>query len=533
MLCVLTLFTGCKEIFGNLDLNGGAAVDPYLQLGSPSASIGVGQTYQIKATTISDATITYSSNNPSVATVDATGKVTGVNLGETSIIVRVAESTNYKAGVAEFKVKVGLVSLEEASAIIGYGKDYTIKAKTAATGATLTFESKNTAVATVDATGKVTAVSCGDAIIVVTSTATDTYPAETADFTANVRVQDYDQLKSAIENASTSEKTTIKLDGSSTISATNHIDMKGKEIALEGNGATIVTEYSLIISKSFTLENAKFDLTSATNNRQFIQIDASEETKVNQDVYADAKTKDVKLIDYITIKDVWVKNLKNALIDPMQKSTLALSNLTIENCIIQLDHNNTKSLIDFSRVTKDSNKGAIKNVIIKDNTIYNLQEASAYFIRFANASESLKLFGNKDNGTSSLNHQFLNNTIYNVFPNQNFGNNTPNDAVFAITMTGNIFGQVKYIQKYVQDNQAPVLTISDNYIFGSAKQSNDYTERSKTVGDVTYKWTIATKLDDAPFTVPTVALDLTKENGGLNLKPSGAAAAAGDPRWLK
>ena len=99
-------------------------------------------------------------------------------------------------------------------------------------------------------------------------------------------------------------------------------------------------------------------------------------------------------------------------------------------------------------------------------------------------------------------------------------------------MKDNIFGQVKYIQKYVQDNQAPVLAVSDNYIFGSATQSNDCSERSKKVGDVTYKWTIATKLDDAPFTVPTAALDLTKANGGLNLTPSGAAAAAGDPRWI-
>ena len=75
--------------------------------------------------------------------------------------------------------------------------------------------------------------------------------------------------------------------------------------------------------------------------------------------------------------------------------------------------------------------------------------------------------------------------------------------------------------------------MSGNFIFGSATQSNDYTEKSKEVGGVTYKWTIATKLDDAPFTVPTAALDLTKANGGLNLTPSGDAAAAGDPRWIK
>lgn len=426
------------------------------------------------------------------------------------------------------------VAINTASKTAAPAEEFTLSITKIGDG-TVTWSSSDPAIAEVQGAGlsaKVIAKKSGNATITANVAAAGNYQAGSAKCAVAVRVQTYDQLKEEIANASSSEKTTIYLDGNSTITATNHIDFKGKEIALEGNGATIVTEYSLIISKSFTLENAKFDLTSATNNRQFIQIDASEETKVNQDVYADAKTKDVKLIDYITIKDVWVKNLKNALVDPMKKSTLALSNLTIENCIIQLDHKDTKTFIDFSRVTDGSNKGAIKNVIIKNNTIYNLQEAKAYFIRFANASESLKLFGNKDLGTSTLNHQFLNNTIYNMFPTQNFGNNTPNDAVFAITMKDNIFGQVKYIQKYVQDNQAPVLAVSDNYIFGSATQSNDCSERSKKVGDVTYKWTIATKLDDAPFTVPTAALDLTKANGGLNLTPSGAAAAAGDPRWI-
>jgi hypothetical protein len=231
----------------------------------------------------------------------------------------------------------------------------------------------------------------------------------------------------------------------------------------------------------------------------------------------------------------------------MKLGPLALTTLNIENCIIQLDYNTNKTFIDFSRIQPDKDKetnqipadwpyatdrGAIKNVNIKNNTIYNLQAASAYFIRFANQSNAAGAFGTKT-GTSTFDHQFLNNTIYNVFPNQNFGNNTVNNKVSAITMKDNIFGQVKNINKYVQAQQAPVMTLSNNFIFGAATQDNDCKEMKSTVDKKDYTYQIATKLGDAPFTVPTAALDLTKANGGLNLTPSGDAAAAGDPRWIK
>jgi hypothetical protein len=405
---------------------------------------------------------------------------------------------------------------------------------------TVTWSSSDPAIAEVQGAGlsaKVIAKKSGNATITANVAAAGNYQAGSAKCAVAVRVQTYDQLKDEIANASKAEKTTIYLDGTKTIEVTANLDMYEKEIAIEGNGAIISTASSFLISKSFTLQDVKVDITGGT--KQFIQIDPNKAGKKNQDVYTDAAVKDFFLIDEITLNKVWIKNLHNSLIDPMKLGPLALTTLNIENCIIQLDYNTSKTFIDFSRVKPDDapagypdNRGAIKNVNIKNNTIYNLQAASAYFIRFAHNGNAAGAFGTK-NGTSTFDHQFLNNTIYNVFPNQNFGNNTVNNKVSAITMKDNIFGQIKNINKYVQNNQAPVITMSGNFIFGSATQSNDYTEKSKKDGDVTYKWTIATKLDDAPFTVPTAALDLTKANGGLNLTPSGDAAAAGDPRWIK
>lgn len=436
--------------------------------------------------------------------------------------------------------------------IIGVGDTYQITKDVdykTISDADPSFESLDKAIATVEPkTGVVKALKSGDARIKISLPDNGLYLDASAVIDIKVRVQNAEQLVAEAKNASTTEKTTIFLDGSKTIELTANLDLYEKEVTIEGNGAIISTESSFLVSKSFILKDLKVDITGGT--KQFIQIDPSKAGKKNQDVYKDAAVKEFFLIDEITLNNVWIKNLHNSLIDPMKLGPLALTTLNIENCIIQLDYNTTKSFIDFSRVQPDKDKttgqipadwpyltdrGAIKNVNIKNNTIYNLQAASAYFIRFANQSNASGAFGTK-NGTSTFDHQFLNNTIYNVFPNQNFGNNTVNNKVSAITMKDNIFGQVKNINKYVQNQQAPVMTLSNNFIFGDATQNNDYKDDMKsTVDNKEYTYQIATKLGDAPFEIPTAVLDLTKANGGLNLKPSGdaATAKAGDPRWYE
>ena len=107
---------------------------------------------------------------------------------------------------------------------------------------------------------------------------------------------------------------------------------------------------------------------------------------------------------------------------------------------------------------------------------------------------------------------FENNTLINVSKGQNFGNNTPNNAATTVIMTNNIYVDVKNISKFAQGNCTKTLT--GNYGYGSGQEDS-----------------MSTKLDEAPFTSPTEPLDLTKKYGGLNLKASGAAAGAGDPRW--
>ena len=66
-----------------------SVVTATVKFASASLSLKVGDTAENAATTNSTAAITYSSENPSIATVDANGKVTAVAVGSTNIIAKV------------------------------------------------------------------------------------------------------------------------------------------------------------------------------------------------------------------------------------------------------------------------------------------------------------------------------------------------------------------------------------------------------------------------------------------------------------
>lgn len=70
-------------------------------------TVGVGQTVAIGATTNSTATITYESSNPSIATVDDSGVITGVAQGTTTITLNVAAvSGKYSSATKNITVTV-------------------------------------------------------------------------------------------------------------------------------------------------------------------------------------------------------------------------------------------------------------------------------------------------------------------------------------------------------------------------------------------------------------------------------------------
>ena len=121
-----------------------------------------------------DKTVTWSSDKPEVATVDAaTGKVTAVAAGTAVITAKAGDKTaTCTVTVNAATVAVTGVTLDKTTATLEIGDDLTLTATVApaeASNKAVTWSSSAATVATVDQTGKVTAVAAGTATITVTT----------------------------------------------------------------------------------------------------------------------------------------------------------------------------------------------------------------------------------------------------------------------------------------------------------------------------------------------------------------------------
>ncbi|MEN6338505.1 MAG: Ig-like domain-containing protein, partial [Clostridiaceae bacterium] len=151
-----------------------------LYLNKTTAAINVNDTLTLTATTnpttATNKTLKWTSSNPSVATVDSTGKVTALTAGYTVIKAASTDGSGLSAScnVSVSTVNVLIVTLNKSSLTLVEGNTETLTASiypTNATVPTLKWTSSNTSVATVDSTGKITAKSLsGYAIITASST---------------------------------------------------------------------------------------------------------------------------------------------------------------------------------------------------------------------------------------------------------------------------------------------------------------------------------------------------------------------------
>lgn len=174
-----------------------------LTLTAPDSPISIGGTYTSTPTlkageqTLSDKTITWSSDNEKVATVDAaTGTVTGVAAGNAKITAKFAGDDTYKTSTASYEIIVkGAPSLSfpQTSYTIEMGDAFTApKLDGLPEGVTPAYTSSKEEVATVDAaTGEVKIVGVGTTTITVTSPETDIYEGATTSYELNVKAGIY------------------------------------------------------------------------------------------------------------------------------------------------------------------------------------------------------------------------------------------------------------------------------------------------------------------------------------------------------
>ena len=121
-------------------------------------------------------TVTWSSNNTAIASVAASGEVTGVAAGTTTVVAT-STADNTKRGAAAVTVRapqVQSVTVQPTALALKVGESATAVAtvnRDAGAASTVNWASSATSIATVDATGKITAVAVGTAVITATSTA--------------------------------------------------------------------------------------------------------------------------------------------------------------------------------------------------------------------------------------------------------------------------------------------------------------------------------------------------------------------------
>ena len=117
-------------------------------------------------------TATYSSTDETVATIDSTGKVTALKAGSTTVTAALADGQSVSCVVTVTPAPVEeTVALNKTSLVLEIGDSETLTATVTPAGTKVSFSSKDTNVATVDANGKVTAGVEGKTEIVVVTAA--------------------------------------------------------------------------------------------------------------------------------------------------------------------------------------------------------------------------------------------------------------------------------------------------------------------------------------------------------------------------
>ena len=174
--------TSCDDLFGVMD----NPMSPGLKVSTPTIQVEVGKTFRCNATASTKAKLIFTSADPSIATVDSYGVITGVKEGKTTVTVttegvddtykKMFNTESMTVAVEVYKNHVKGLELSKTDMMVTLGEDddpVTLKATVSPTDAsdkTVVWKSSDEAVAKVDDKGVVTFVGQGSATITATAT---------------------------------------------------------------------------------------------------------------------------------------------------------------------------------------------------------------------------------------------------------------------------------------------------------------------------------------------------------------------------
>ena len=224
-----------------------------------------------------DRTVTWSSNKQSIVEVDTDGNITAKSPG-TAIIYAVSNSGGFKTE-CEVTVMKAAQSITASNLSLTYLKTGTIKAS--GNKGKLSFKSSNTAVATVDSGGKVTAKGTGTAKITITAAETSNYKSATKTITVTV-------TKAAQSITAKAKASSVALGKTTTVSITG---AKGKKSYKSSNTAiATVTSSGIVTAKKIgtvkitatSVATANYKAASKTITIKVVPIATASLTAANQ-----------------------------------------------------------------------------------------------------------------------------------------------------------------------------------------------------------------------------------------------------------
>ena len=341
--------------------------------------------------------ITYSSNNTSVATINDSGNVTIVGVGETVVTATIASTDNYASGTASYKLIVAKANQKikfSSSKVTKKITDnsFTKKVTQSIGDGTISYLSSNTSVATVNNNGVVTIKSAGTTVITATASSTSVYNEVSASYTLVVTdeeqniIFDETEIVKTYGDADFDVSPTIFVDNATiTYSSSNTgvatVNNNGK-VSIVGAGTTNIIA---TINPNSTSEKDKAEITlnvnKANQNISFLQTEVYKKfsdadfsvqanlTNVKGDVTYSSSNSDIAVVDntgkvhIVGIGNVTIKATANETAN--YNSASASYNLIVEKTNQRISFSETS----VTKIFGDASFTNAANILDGDGTI--------------------------------------------------------------------------------------------------------------------------------------------------------------------
>ena len=175
---VITVTTNAGDLKAKITVKVSPISVKKIALSRTSVALSKGKTYKLDATVTpknaTNKTLTWTSSNPKVATVDSTGKVTTIKNGTTTITCKSANGKTATCKITVRDINVTGIELDMTSVLADAGSTFVVKANIMPSNATnqkVIWTSSNTSIAKISSSGKVTAVAPG--VCQITATTVD------------------------------------------------------------------------------------------------------------------------------------------------------------------------------------------------------------------------------------------------------------------------------------------------------------------------------------------------------------------------